>query len=308
MQLNQIQTFYFSRIQNERLKELLNKSYTFVAMSDDEKDDFLIWMSLIHEDKPAEEQQEQNKLLEEEYTVLKNKLTGLKKLVRQESENIQTKEENKDVDALLNQYLKYFTVNLSFRLQKQLLKVSRKVKKREGENPPTAEGLKKESESVQKKHEGSAMQIADELDVTLAELPDNIKKLPSIGKYAEDYAKTFKTSFAKIQGDLKQIPERIKANESPKNLQALKGNLLKLAQSFGQQILELTKFKENLKACIEAEKTRLNCLKLLAANFDKKDGFDIQKPFALKCEYQFQNRKFYKEWDKKLNESTTEEF
>jgi isopenicillin N synthase-like dioxygenase len=54
MNLTQIQKYYFEKIENNNIKELLKISYTFFTMDDEEKDDLLTWASQIHLDPKAE--------------------------------------------------------------------------------------------------------------------------------------------------------------------------------------------------------------------------------------------------------------
>ncbi|MBD3156222.1 hypothetical protein GF369_00160 [Candidatus Peregrinibacteria bacterium] len=72
MQLTQKQKKYFDKIDNDKLKKLISNSYMFLTMNDEEKNNFLIWMSVIHLDKDQEtevinelkkEAEEKNRLL-----------------------------------------------------------------------------------------------------------------------------------------------------------------------------------------------------------------------------------------------------
>lgn len=56
MELTQKQQTYFDRIQNTKLKELLKASYTFCTMTQKERDEFLVWASVVHSDQNAEQE------------------------------------------------------------------------------------------------------------------------------------------------------------------------------------------------------------------------------------------------------------
>lgn len=54
MDLTQNQKKYFDKIRNKKLKLLLSSSYTFFSMTGAEKDEFLTWVGVIHNDHKAE--------------------------------------------------------------------------------------------------------------------------------------------------------------------------------------------------------------------------------------------------------------
>ncbi|MFC1600216.1 hypothetical protein ACFL3T_04270 [Patescibacteria group bacterium] len=68
----EIQQTYVNKIQNQKLKNLVENSYTVFSLPEDEKNDFVIWMSLIHEDKNAENQIIQT--LKEEQSIIKEEV------------------------------------------------------------------------------------------------------------------------------------------------------------------------------------------------------------------------------------------
>lgn len=53
---SELQQSYVDKIQNPKLKALVEDSYTVFTMPEDEKLDFVIWMSVIHNDPEAEKQ------------------------------------------------------------------------------------------------------------------------------------------------------------------------------------------------------------------------------------------------------------
>ena len=54
MFLTDNQQEYYDQIKSEELKGLLESSFTFLTMSSDKQDEFLLWLSEIHLDKEAE--------------------------------------------------------------------------------------------------------------------------------------------------------------------------------------------------------------------------------------------------------------
>jgi len=132
MDLTETQQLHFDKIQNTELKALVEQSYTFFTMTDEEKNDFLIWMSIIHQDKKAEsevmktlgeeiatqdkiitdpenfkpDEQEgakQDGLLKEDYIEAKGDVENLKKAVRKEQEVDQKHEDKGKMDNLMEE-------------------------------------------------------------------------------------------------------------------------------------------------------------------------------------------------------------
>lgn len=126
--LNEKQQFYFDRIQSEKLKTLLSRSYSFSTMSDDEKTEILINASVAHKAKEAEkeliemfkneeteiknavkstdpptpeEKEKQFQILNEEDTAIKENISKLKKGANIEKEKISRKQEEKKGQSLL---------------------------------------------------------------------------------------------------------------------------------------------------------------------------------------------------------------
>lgn len=128
--LNTIQKFYFGQIKSEKLKSLVEASYTFLTMKDTDKLDILISASVCHNDSEAEkslikmfetehekiqgaidtlepmtsvEKKEQVKAIEDENTKYQEGITKIKKIVRTESESTENKSADQKADALLDQ-------------------------------------------------------------------------------------------------------------------------------------------------------------------------------------------------------------
>lgn len=123
---------YVNKIKNQKLKNLVENSYTIFSLPEDEKTDFVIWMSVIHEDPNAEQElieslTNENLLIEkeisknqkpltdeeiktkefeiksQEYKELKRNLEELKKVTRTEKENETKEKEESKITNLLNQ-------------------------------------------------------------------------------------------------------------------------------------------------------------------------------------------------------------
>jgi hypothetical protein len=132
MQLTKNQKKYYGEIANKQIKQLIPKSYSFSSMEEDEKLDFLIWVSLIHEDKNAEEsllkalrneqkgqkevfddkslyslteeeKQKQNEVINVENAELKQKESDLNRNIRIEVEKEDQKEDEQKLENILDQ-------------------------------------------------------------------------------------------------------------------------------------------------------------------------------------------------------------
>ena len=121
------QLFFFDRIQNKKLKTLINESHTFSLLNNKEKMDLLIRASIAHQHPQAEqkliaifredktktknafnnaetltpkEKNQQDAILEQEYNETKQAVTKLKKGVLHEEEK-----ESKTIDEKKMQHL-----------------------------------------------------------------------------------------------------------------------------------------------------------------------------------------------------------
>lgn len=132
MQLTKTQKKYYQKIKNKQIKELISKSYSFASMDEDEKNDFLIWASLIHEDKNAqqgllealknesssqsavfedkalytmteEEESKQNEIINAENAELKQKENDLNRNIRIEVEKEDQRQDEKNLENILDQ-------------------------------------------------------------------------------------------------------------------------------------------------------------------------------------------------------------
>lgn len=125
--LNTIQRFYFDQIKSDKLKQLIESSYSFLTMEDSEKLDILILASVSHSDPNAEkdlikifekEQQEaqkaidsiqpltpqtaiqQTKVIDEESAEYEENISKLKRIMLQDKEEKEQKGTEKTVNAL----------------------------------------------------------------------------------------------------------------------------------------------------------------------------------------------------------------
>ncbi len=125
--LNTIQRFYFDQIKNDKLKKLIEESYSFLTMDDSEKLDILILASVSHSDPNAEkdlikifetEQQEaqkaidsikpltpetaiqQAKVIDEESAEYEENISKLNRIMLQDKEEKEQKGTEKTVNAL----------------------------------------------------------------------------------------------------------------------------------------------------------------------------------------------------------------
>lgn len=99
--LNKIQRFYFDKIKSQKLKSLIEKSYTFLTMEDTEKLDLLISASVCHQDKKAEKQLIE--MFEFEQQDIQNSIDELEPMTHEEElEQIEAiEEENKEFEENL---------------------------------------------------------------------------------------------------------------------------------------------------------------------------------------------------------------
>lgn len=138
--LNSIQKFYFGQIKSEKLKSLVEASYTFLTMKDTEKLDILISASVCHNDSEAEkaliemfetehekiqgaidtlepmtpaEEKEQVKAIDEANIKYQEGIVKIKKIVRTEKES----KENKSADQKAFKPESYINFNAEAAIQ-----------------------------------------------------------------------------------------------------------------------------------------------------------------------------------------------
>jgi len=87
---------YYNKIQSSELKSLLRTSYYFLSMNDEEKLDFLIWLSFIHENKEAEAEIIQS---------FKDENNQTKEAFNDEANYLMTDEESKKQDEVIKKEL-----------------------------------------------------------------------------------------------------------------------------------------------------------------------------------------------------------
>jgi hypothetical protein len=102
--LNKIQRFYFDKIKSQKLKSLIEKSYTFLTMEDTEKLDLLISASVCDQDKKAEKQLIE--MFEFEQQDIQNSIDELEPMTPEEElEQIEAiEEENKEFEKNIRKF------------------------------------------------------------------------------------------------------------------------------------------------------------------------------------------------------------